>query len=221
MKHLFLISITITILSFNSPFVQAYEADDDNTIGYDSIVRELKSTSTYREPIAPSDPFSEILFHGSMGYTSSYVIIDPEYGNKMHGVLKGVEFTLGIDLLSKYWLAEMSIRSFQPEDLSPQTQISLREFDLKIIYHDDLSRSMSYRLGAGLSSRYLKFKSRVSEEVVKDRYTTPSSILTGGIQVHISKIISIGPDLAYRTALIDDTVDKQSFDANIKLNAQF
>lgn len=219
-SKIFLASVLIAGLA--SPLVWAQE-NDENTIDYDSIVRELStSSSRYKTPAGyAGDPLANVMFHGGVAYTTSYVVIDPEFGAKLNGVLKGVEFNFGIDLLSRYWVAEGSVRSYQPENLDRNTQISLREFDLRVVYNDDLNQAMKYRLGTGLSSRYLTFKSRIPSEVVRDRYTTPSSIIFAGAQLSLSDKVSIGPDIAYRSALVDDTVDKKSFDANIKLNAHF
>lgn len=219
-SKIFLTSILIT--SLLTPLVEAQDSSE-SVIDYDSIVRELStSSSRYKAPTDyGGDPLANVMFHGGAAYTTSYVVIDPEFGAKLNGVLKGVEFSFGIDLLSRYWVAEGAVRSFQPESLDRNTQISLREFDLRFAYKSDLGPAMKYRLGGGLSSRYLTFKTRIPSEVVRDRYTTPSSIIFAGAQLNISDKISIGPDVAYRSALVDDTVDKKSFDANIKLNAHF
>ncbi len=219
-SKIFLVSVLVAISL--SSFVEAQE-EETNMIDYDSIVRELSTTSN-RYKVSSNyngDPLANVLFHGGVAYTTSYLVVDPEFGAKLNGVLKGVEFTFGIDLLSRYWVAEGSVRSYQPENLDRNTQISLREFDLRLVYNDDLNQTMKYRLGIGLSSRYLTFKSRIPSEIVKDRYTTPSSIIFAGTQLSLSEKVSIGPDIAYRSALVDDTVDKKSFDANIRLNAHF
>lgn len=222
MKRHLLIFTCILGFSSNLALGQDQESTDPNLIGYETLVEELSSQSTYqREYESSGDPFSEVLFHGGIAYATSYVVIEPEAGGSLNGVLRGVEFSFGIDLLSRHWIAEGAVRSFQPENLDSKTQISLREFDLKLVHQDTLSDKTSYRLGAGLTSRYLKFRSRVPSRVVKDRYTTPGALFFIGAEIFISPKISFGPDVSYRTALIDETVDRQSLDANLRLNAHF
>jgi hypothetical protein len=211
---LFTIGLTL------SPLVQAqYE---ENEISYDALVSELKNTTTTRLPDTESgDPFAQILFHGGVAYSTSYLVISPEQGGSLSGLLRGVEFTFGIDLLSRNWLAEGAVRSYQPENLNKATQVSLREFDLKLVYNDEMSRNLRYRVGGGLTSRYLTFNRRDADRVLKDRYTTPSSVVFVGAQVKLGPKLSIGPDLSYRSSLVDETVDKKSFDANVRLSAHF
>ena len=96
----------------NSAFVQA-QVEDENLLDYDSIVRDLSSsTSQLETPLVSSDPFAQLLFHGGLGYATSYIIVDPENGPVINGVLKGIEFSLGIDLLSRNWMAEGAVRAF-------------------------------------------------------------------------------------------------------------
>ncbi|MEO0335015.1 MAG: hypothetical protein AAF202_01380, partial [Pseudomonadota bacterium] len=162
-----------------------------------------------------------VKLHSSVALATSFITIRPEEAGYISGFLRGVEFNFGIDLLSEDWLAEVSVRSYQPDDINSDTQISMREFDLKVTYESRLSRSIKGRFSGGLAARYLRFISRNQEEVLRDRYTTPASIFSAGLAFSLTKVLSLGADLSYRTALIDDSVDRSSLDAALRIGAEF
>lgn len=214
-----ILRIAALSLIFFSPFVQAFEQDE---ISYEALIKELKgNTSTALDPLETPDPLNQVMFHGSVALTTSYLVVTPEAGGNLNGLMRGIELGFGIDLLSRNWMAEGSVRSYQPENLNRETQVALREFDLRLVYHDQFARNMRYRMGGGLTSRYLTFNSRDGAQINQEKYTTPSSLFFIGAQVSLGPRWSIGPDVAYRSTLVDETVDKRSFDANLRVSAHF
>lgn len=203
------------IFSFHS------QAQDESLVGYDSIVEELSSSTYSGDSLGGADMLSNVKLHTGLGISTSYLTIAPERGSRMNAFMRGVEFNFGIDLFSENWISEVAVRTYQPEDVNETTQISMREFDLKLTYQSQIAQSLRSRFSGGLAARYLKFRSRDADEITKRQYSTPASIMAAGLQYSINKAISIGTDLSYRTALIDETVDDSSFDASVRLDAQF
>lgn len=196
-------------------------SQDEGLVGYDSIIQEL-SSNTYRAPSRTSGmSLDQVKLHTGLALATSFITIRPEQGGYVTGFLRGVEFNFGIDLLSDEWLAEVAVRSYQPDDLEIDTQVSMREFDLKVTYEPRLGRALKGRFSGGLAARYLRFISRNQENILNDRYSTPASLISTGLQLSLSRVLSLGSDISYRAALIDDSVDRSSVDATIRMNAEF
>ncbi|MES2857513.1 MAG: hypothetical protein V4692_16705 [Bdellovibrionota bacterium] len=83
---------------------------------------------------------------------------------------------------------------------------------------DRISRRLGYRFGAGLSARYLSVKQ--SGQVTKE-YTTPSGVATAGLDFFMSNRFSVGAELNGRSAMIGETVDKNSVDGTLRIDAHF
>ena len=202
-------------------FAHFAQAQDENLVGYDSIVRDLSSSTFTRRATPGGMTLEDVKIHSGVGIATSFITIQPEAGGYVTGFLRGVEFNFGIDLMSESWLAEVAVRSYQPDDIDTDTQISMREFDLKVTHRSALSRSLTGRFSAGLAARYLRFFSRNQDLVDRDRYSTPASILSAGLQLQVTRVLSFGTDLTYRAALIDESVDRSSADATLRVNAEF
>jgi hypothetical protein len=196
-------------------------AQDESLVGYDSIVEELSSSTYSPQRAGTSMSLDEVKLHTGVALATSFITIRPEEGGYVNGFLRGVEFNFGIDLMSEEWLAEVAVRSYQPDDIDPDTQISMREFDLKVTYESRLARSLKGRFSGGLAARYLRFISRNQEEVLNDRYSTPASLFSAGLEFSLTKVLSLGSDVSYRTALIDESVDRSSLDASLRVGAEF
>lgn len=190
-------------------------ADRDNHIGYDDIVSELNQTKRVRKK---GSAFDAIEFHLSVAYISSYLTLTPRSSKALTGFMGGYEASLGIDLFDPDWVSEMAIRTFQKSELNEQTKVSLREFDLRLVYRPKLSSNSRMRLGLGLTGRYL---SLVHPEILEEEFTTPSSILFLGSQVQLLNSLSLGMDLSYRSAMIEDTIDKSAFEGAVRAELHF
>lgn len=151
--------------------------------------------------------------------TSHLTMVSPN-GIEQTGFMKGVEINLGIDLFSKYWLAEGSLRSFGEEEFS-HSNASLKEFDLKLTYHNQLFPYIKVRTGGGIAARYLTYTDLDASPATKVEYTTPSSLIYAGIQAELSRMMSLGLELSYRNTMIEETVDKSALDASVRIDAHF
>jgi hypothetical protein len=233
-NYINLLTSTLTLLSlmllFNTS-VQAQSSSDD-LVGFDGIIKELSTGSKSRYLYDNSNPFDNILIHAGIGLVTSHISLAPNGIKEVSGFHKGIEATLGIDLFSKYWKAEGSVRSFGDEKIS-DFPVSLKEFDLKIVYEDYVRKSLKYSIGFGLAARYLDItyegplsadeiiSSAASSALISEKHTTPSSLISVGASTYISKGLSLGVEFSYRSALISETIDKSAFDALVRIDTHF
>jgi hypothetical protein len=95
----------------------------------------------------------------------------------------------------------------------------MREYDLKVLYRNQLASSVDYRLGGGIGTRTLKLSDSAKNYSVND--TTPITVLVGGIDVLASQYVSFGIEAGLRTAMVTSTADKSSGDLTLHVDASF
>jgi hypothetical protein len=196
--------------------------DDTEVMDYDSIVRELigspaSGNSLNRaRPVAPRDPFEDVLLHVGIGLVSTFARLDAG-GDQINVDQRGFQATLGIDLFSEHWLAEGSTRSFGGTAYGANI-VSLKEFDLKVYYHDRFSSKLGWRAGGGLAARYLTLKKTDAEPA---KYSTPASIATLGLEYFLGPAVSMTAEISARNAMIEETIDQSSLDATLRLDTHF
>jgi hypothetical protein len=217
LKNLF-----IAVLLVGLPLKAFSSTEDEDFMSYDAIVNELSSSSKSSLPGLPEgDSFDSILLHAGVGLATSYVFLSPKEGPRSYGFLKGFEANLGIDLFSRNWLAEGSLRSFGTEELRRDSYASLKEFDLKVVYQDALTGKMLFRLGGGMAARYLNYKFENDKGTQEQKFSTPATLISAGLKAQITSALSIGTELGYRSALVQDTIDDSAIDASLRLDARF
>lgn len=200
----------------------ALATEEGEWVGYDSIVKELSaSQSSTPLPEESVDPFDTILLHAGAGLVTSHISLSPKYGSRISGFMNGFEANLGIDLFSRHWIAEGSVRTFGSEEITTLQQVSLQEFDLKLVYQTPLARKWIMRAGTGLAARYLKYKELTAAGLEESNYSTPAGIMSVNLSTPITKSVSLGADLGYRWALIDDSIDRSSLDGSLRIDAHF
>lgn len=227
------LSILVLAISLITTNVHAYE-DEDSVMNFDEIVSQLSqpNTSKYQFSRTGKDPFENVLIHGGVSFISSSITMGGYGIENMSAFHKGVEASMGIDLFSKNWSAEGAVRSFGPQS-SNNTEYRLKEFDIKIIYRNHLAYKSKWKLGFGVSSRYLTVKSlpqnNIDEVILmnsapkatEQKFTTPASILSIGTEGYVTDTISIGVEIAYRNSLIEETADISSLEAAFKVEGHF
>jgi hypothetical protein len=208
-------------LSLISVSSHAFADDEDDVIGYDSIInqlnREVNPAPATRAKRRSVDPFENIWIHAGVGLATQMQTIEFADGKTAYINPKGMQFAFGIDLFSENLAAEGSARSLTDTSNS-STHASLKEFELKVFYKERLSRQLGLRLGAGLTARYLTLQ-RVGEGSVD--YTTPSSVGTVGLDIFATDRLSLGADVNARGPLIAETLDRGSYDATLRVDMHF
>jgi hypothetical protein len=196
----------------------ATDLDDSEMIGYEQILKELSGTqqnTTRGSARAAEDPFANIMIHGGIGMVSTFGQAHVPDGTIQYSG-HGIQATLGIDLFSPNWLAEFSARSFARSEYE-NAQMALREFDTKFLYRDLVSKGIGFRFGAGVAARYMT----VDMAGTHTEFTTPASIIGGGLDLNFSKNVSAGLDVSSRNSLVAETGDRSSVDATLRMDAHF
>ncbi len=157
--------------------------------------------------------------HAAVGFVSSRLNMKTPDTYKSGQSLSGAEVVFGIDLFSPTWMAEGAVRSYNPETYA-DTDIQLKEFDLRVAHQDLLRGRLDYRLGAGMSARYLSFGKALGADINQE-YTTPASVFFAGLQARLTDQIGVAAEVAYRGSLIDDTVDRGSIDGSLRMTGTF
>lgn len=200
--------------------------EGEELIGYDVIVNELNresslpagNSSRARQAVQRSkNPFDTIWIHAGIGLAAMMQQVSLDNGNVIHFNQKGFQASLGIDLFSPNWMAEGLARSFGESD-DTDHRVSLKEFELKLLYKDRFSRSLGFRAGGGLAARYMAIRSFSTGPM---EYTTPSSVATLGMDLFLNDKISIGADISARNSMISETLDRNSFDATLRMDTHF
>lgn len=231
-KITFLAFVSIAFTLICSPLVQAAGSVsgsiDDEEIGYEDIVKDLsKDVSKEQRRTAettsratarrngPQTSLDDVMIHGGVGFTQMFQTVSYD-GNRTQISQRGIQATLGIDLFSDNWLAEGSARNFSSSDYG-KTSVALKEFDLKVVYHNKFAPKLGLKLGGGVAARYMQ----ISNQNGSNGYTTPASVFTGGIELLAARNLTLAGELSARTALISETVDKNSYDMTLRIDANF
>lgn len=220
--------VALTLTLFASPLVQAAASvnDEEEEMSYEDIVKDLSreqrraaaAESSSRAAVrqgGPQSSLDDVMIHGGVGFTQMFGTVNYN-GDRTHISQRGIQATLGIDLFSENWLAEGSARNFSSYDYG-NTNIALKEFDLKIVYHNRFAPKLGMRFGGGLAARYLE----VANTSGVHNYTTPASVFTGGVELHAARSLTFAAELSARTAMISETIDKNSYDMTIRVDANF
>lgn len=195
--------------------------EDDSFFNYEAIITDLKSSTSTTKLPTPNDPFADIQIHGGVGIVTSLLTVKTPDRVTRSGFQNGFEASLGIDLFSPRWMAEGAIRRYTSSELDRFTTVTLHEFDLRAVYRTSPHRYLRWRFGMGLAGRFLEIKSRIGEALATNEYSTPSSIVSIGIESSITREFSVGTELSYRSAIIEETSDRSAIDGSIKLGAHF
>ena len=113
-------------------------------------------------------------------------------------------------------MAEGSIKNFGSREQGAES-FTLKDFDLKLIHTPNPYGFAVWRWGLGVGGRYLDHST--PDESFSS--TTPHALAMTGMSFPFSSHFRIGADVVARTALIQDTIDKQSVDFSLKLDTFF
>jgi hypothetical protein len=195
------------------------QAEEDSK--FESVVADSKASLIDEKPGAhESDPLESVQLEAGGSLVGSYVTIAAPGLPGGSVALKGFDFHLGIELFNPHWLTEGSFRSFGSESVAQNFAASLQEFDLKLVYKSDLQKRMQLRFGLGMSARYLKMMdSRNGYSEINDQ--TPALVGILGIERMLTSKVSLGPDISYRAPLVQETSERGSIDASLRLNFLF
>ncbi|KYG64903.1 hypothetical protein AZI86_11940 [Bdellovibrio bacteriovorus] len=209
---LFVLAISSAL--FTSTLVQAASDNqgDYQEVSYDDLLNELSAKKRAVTKTTKSD-LDEVRLHAGIGYANSFTNIATQNQNfNRHAA--GIQLSVGMDLFSPNWYSEGVFRNYG-QNSSGSEEFSLREIDLKIGYTNKLESIWSYTLSSGLSNRFLKFSD--ANTAINVDETTPSLVISTGFMGQIHRNLSIGAEVGARSALVNRTADKNSFDFAFRL----
>lgn len=207
MKHIaFIITFFIAL-----PLFANYE-------NYDEIVDKL---SDYQQQNLTNQAYrSEIrtLSRAHIGLGVAQTFFDPNAAGLNSNIQNqgGIAVNIGVDVLSTRWGVEGSYSNYGSHNTS-NSNIKLREFTIKGLYKPSINKTWTMRLGLGVSSRFLD----IVNPAINANYKTPSGLFMIGLDSYINQFISVGADLNFKTAMISDTIDKNSVDLAFRIDTHF
>lgn len=181
-------------------------------VSYDDLVNELnaKQKRITNESVSA---FDDVRLHAGIGYVNAFTSLSANSKNYGRHA-SGIQLSLGMDLFSENWYAEGIFRNYGSTDQGSET-LNIKDLDIKIGYTDKLQGIWNYTLSTGLSNRFLKFQDS-SKNVSVDE-TTPSFVVSTGLMAQVHKRLSLGAEMSARTAMINQSHDKNSIDFAIRL----
>lgn len=210
-----LLAFTLVQVTFNaSAYAEEYSS-------YDDIIRDLKGSTTTSLPTqnARGPGLDAVKIHAGIAMVSSRLNLNLPQGVPGSKGLRGVELAFGIDLFTPEWIAEGTLRNFGKEKFAT-TDVSLKEFDLKLVHKRMFSDKIFGRFGGGMAARYLDFD-QAPAAGTSNSYTTPSSVILVGVGSHITSGMALSAEATYRSALINDTADESAVDGSVRLTGSF
>ncbi|MEM7646379.1 MAG: outer membrane beta-barrel protein [Pseudomonadota bacterium] len=207
MKTLLLFLIIVPAFSFAN--FENYDQIVDKLSKYD--LDEDRKKPAYRSEIRS---FSRA--HIGLGIAQTFYDADAAGLDSRVQNQGGLLINVGVDVLSSKWGIEGSYANYGRGN-TDNTEIKLREFALKGLYKPTVSKNWAMRLGLGVSSRFLD----ISNSADTQSYRTPSGLFLIGVDSYISSFISVGADLKFKTAMIDDTIDNNSVDLAFRVDTHF
>ncbi|WP_413613288.1 hypothetical protein [Bdellovibrio sp. HCB-110] len=207
--------VLIAVSLFSTPtLVQAAGSSSDyEEVSYDDLLNEL---SAKKNNLAKKQNSSldDVRLHAGIGYANSFSNIAAQKQNFNRHV-SGIQLSLGMDLFSPNWYSEGIFRNYGLTS-SGNEELTLREFDLKIGYTNKLESIWNYTISSGLSNRFMSFSDPTRNIDVDS--TTPSLVVSTGFVAQVHRNLSLGAEVSARTAMVNDTADKNSFDFAFRLN---
>lgn len=209
-------TLILAVFVLSSTLVQATIGEEE--VSYDQLVKELNERVQSQTRSSKNlSSFDQLSIHGGFGYTSSLNMVS--VGDSKRTIFEeGIQLSMGVDIFSRNWLAEGVLRNFgrsRREDY----ELTLREFDLRVVYRNMAQSNAGYRIINGLAARYMKYTD--SSQGININQSTPSYILGMGIDIFLDKNLSLGVEFSGRTALIGESADKNSLDLSLKMDTYF
>lgn len=183
-------------------------AADYQEVGYDDLVRQISSKKRTLEKSTIGNPLDDVKIHTGIGYVNSFNEMRINDKN-LQRYSNGIQLAVGIDLFSENWFGETSFRNFGMTNNGSE-EMFLKEFDLKLGYKAEIKKPLWFRLQGGLANRYLTINDSMKDLYVDE--VTPMFMGSAGLISQLNSTLSFGLDFSARSALVNNTVDKSSFD---------
>lgn len=219
MKNKYTFILFLSLLLSVPSWAQS-NVEEEEGLGYDALLQKLSRAEQNSYSSYTRDSLDDVKIHLGVGMANSVFTVAHKDGERTFAAQRGVEVALGIDLFSPSWLAEGTFRNFG-DTAYENSEIALKEFDLKMIYHTLFTRGWGVRVGGGIAARYLDVRYDGPAGKYEERYQTPASVFGAGLETYLNSKFSLGADASIRNSLIDETPDKTAFDLTLRVNGHF
>lgn len=182
---------------------------------YDELLQEIQIHKSTLQSTHVPPPQENLQFHGGLGTITSYSTIKA-FNQIKHFEQSGMQFSVGADLFSKQWFTEGTFRNYGSVIQSDE-ELYLKQLDLKVGYRSSWKYPWTSRLGAGLSTRSLKFTDLLRKKSQDE--TSPAFLLWGGITAQLSTAIGLGFEIGGRAPFVNSQLDQGSLE--LALNIDF
>jgi hypothetical protein len=196
---------------------QKVQAEKYEEVSYEDLVNRLNKKKSQFTPNTMTGTLDTISLHAGTGLITSLTQIkadDETYSRQVNGF----QISLGIDLFHPKWMVEGALRNFGNTNYQDET-ITLRENDLKAMFKDKMDEKAGYKVGTGLTTRYLKYQNQTSNLDFTE--TTPGWIFFGGVDIYMTSLVSVGIEGSYRQSMLTKNSDKGAFDLTLRLDTHF
>ncbi len=206
-----------------SPICGHSEESEESYAHWDKIVTDLKSNIGQSDLPIPDEAYGldDVKISFGLGLSFTHLSLGGESYYQGSGLLKGMSLQFGIDLFHPEFQAEGAFRNYSSDSLSTSVNAQVREFELRLVHSKKLPFETSFRMGTGLSARYLDLTWRGVEGSGSQSSSTPAAVFLLGVGRNFGKNLSIGPDLAYRTPFSGGSLEQSSMDFHLRANAIF
>ncbi|MBX2989249.1 MAG: hypothetical protein KF802_15280 [Bdellovibrionaceae bacterium] len=193
--------------------VQSARASEEvEELSYEDLVEQLSSRQKAQAPPAGS-PFDEVRIHPGLGFVNSFSSFQVD-GKNLSRNQNGMQLSLGVDLFSPNWMAEVAWRNFG-ETRAGAEEHYLRELDLKFLHRSPIDANWDYRLQGGLAQRQLRLTDEAKNIRISD--DTPAVLGSIGAAARLNSLSSLNFDLGARSPVVGRTADKGSVDFSVEL----
>lgn len=215
MKNIKILSLVLLISGLQTLSTTVQAADKDyEEISYEDLIDRLSTKKKNFIPRA-EDPFETVKIHAGIGFINSFSyfkIKNSTYNRHQNGI----QLSVGMDLFTPQWYSEGSFKNFGLTE-SGSEEWTIREFDVRIGFKEQIARPWGYHLHAGLANRFYSLKDELNG--ISAEGQTPSLLAGLGIHAQVNPNLSFGFELNGKNALINNTEDKGSVDMIFKVNA--
>jgi hypothetical protein len=184
-------------------------------LSYDELLQEIQTHKTSLQSASIPPPTETLKFHGGLGTITSYSTVKA-FNQVKHFEQSGMQFTVGADLNSKEWFTAGTFRNYGSVIQSDE-ELYLKQLDLKIGHISSWKYPWTFRTGAGLSTRSLKFSDLRRKKSQEE--TSPAFLLWGGLTAQLSPAIGLGFEVGGRAPFVNSQLDQGSLE--LALNIDF
>lgn len=207
LMFVFLSTISLGAAAQSSSAQSSLRDDEAQEISYDSLLSQLQSRQK-KIVKEQHSPYDDVFVHASLGLVSSYSTFN--WQNKISSWQQnGINLGLGADLFSRYWYGEGIFRNYGISSSSGQ-ELTLRQYDFRIGFKDEIQFPFKYHLGFGLSTRTLKMTDLYTQASAEEN--SPAMLLFGRLMAQPNPNVSIGLDFCGRTPFASSGVDRGSLE---------